>query len=139
MQDIKQLLPHREPFLFVDRIEKFDDEEVIGYRRFTDKDFFFKGHFPDYPVVPGVILVETMAQCGGAGIRLAGKVDPNALFFLASVDKVKLRQQVRPGDEVKMVIKNLRVSPKTLKQSGKAFVGDDLAAEAEWFCLFGTP
>ena len=103
MQDIKQLLPHREPFLFVDRIEKFDDEEVIGYRRFTDKDFFFKGHFPDYPVVPGVILVETMAQCGGAGIRLAGKVDPNALFFLASVDKVKLRQQVRPGDEVKMV------------------------------------
>jgi len=55
------------------------------------------------------------------------------------VDKVKLRHQVRPGDEVKLVIKNLRVSPKTLKQSGQAFVGDQLAAEAEWFCLFGTP
>jgi 3-hydroxyacyl-[acyl-carrier-protein] dehydratase len=80
-----------------------------------------------------------MAQCGGAGIRLTGKVDKDSLFFLASVDKVKFRQQVRPGDEVKMVIKTLRVSPKTLKQSGKAFVGDQLAAEAEWFCLFGTP
>ena len=139
MAEIEQLLPHREPFLFVDRIESFDDENVIGYRKFTEKDFFFKGHFPGYPVVPGVILIETMAQCGGAGIRLTGKVDPNALFFLASVDKVKFRQQVRPGDEVKMVIKTLRVSPKTLKQSGKAFVGDDLAAEAEWFCLFGMP
>ena len=139
MSEIEKLLPHREPFLFVDRIEKYDDEEVIGYRRFTEKDFFFKGHFPDYPVVPGVILIETMAQCGGAGIRLTGKVDPDALFFLASVDKAKFRQQVRPGDEVKMVVKNLRVSPKTLKQSGKAFVGDQVAAEAEWFCLFGTP
>ena len=139
MSEIKELLPHREPFLFVDRIEKYDDEEVIGYRRFTEKDFFFKGHFPGYPVVPGVILIETMAQCGGAGIRLTGRVEKDVLFFLASVDKVKFRQQVRPGDEVKMVIKNLRVSPKTLKQSGKAFVGDQIVAEAEWFCLFGSP
>lgn len=139
MSEIEKLLPHREPFLFVDRIEKYDDEEVIGYRRFTEKDFFFRGHFPGYPVVPGVILIETMAQCGGAGIRLTGRVEKDVLFFLASVDKVKFRQQVRPGDEVKMVIKNLRVSPKTLKQSGKAFVGDQIVAEAEWFCLFGSP
>ena len=139
VSEIEELLPHREPFLFVDRIEKYDDEEVIGYRRFTEKDFFFRGHFPDYPVVPGVILIETMAQCGGAGIRLSGRVDKDVLFFLASVDKVKFRHQVRPGDEVKMVIKNLRVRPKTLKQSGKAFVGDQMVAEAEWFCLFGSP
>ena len=139
MSEIEKLLPHRDPFLFVDRIEKYDDEEVIGYRRFTEKDFFFRGHFPGYPVVPGVILIETMAQCGGAGIRLTGRVEKDVLFFLASVDKVKFRQQVRPGDEVKMVIKNLRVSPKTLKQSGKAFVGDQIVAEAEWFCLFGSP
>ena len=137
--DIKRLLPHRDPFLFVDRIEKYDAEEVIGYRTFTEKDFFFKGHFPEYPVVPGVILIETMAQCGGAGIRETGLVDREALFFLATVDKVKFRHQVLPGDEVKMVIKNLRFGPKTLKQSGKAFVGDKLAAEAEWFCLFGMP
>ena len=139
MTEIEQLLPHRDPFLFVDRIEKYDEEEIIGYRKFTEKDFFFKGHFPDYPVVPGVILIETMAQCGGAGIRLTGLVDKDALFFLASVDKVKIRHQVRPGDEVKVVIKNLRFGPKMLKQSGKAYVGDQLAIEAEWFCLFGKP
>jgi len=139
MSEIEKLLPHRDPFLFVDRIERYDDEEVVGYRKFSEKDFFFQGHFPGYPVVPGVILIETMAQCGGAGIRLTGKVDKDALFFLASVDKAKFRRQVRPGDEVKMVIKTLRVSPKTLKQSGQAFVGEQLVAEAEWFCLFGSP
>ncbi len=139
MSEIEKMLPHREPFLFVDRIEKATEEEIIGYRRFTEKDSFFKGHFPDYPVVPGVILIETMAQCGGAGIRMTGKMDREALFFLATVEKAKFRSQVRPGDELKMVIKNLRVSPKTLKQSGQAFVGEQLAAEAEWFCLFGQP
>ena len=139
MTEIEQMLPHREPFLFVDRIEKATEEQIIGYRRFTEKDFFFKGHFPDYPVVPGVILIETMAQCGGAGIRMTGKVDKEALFFLVTVEKAKFRHQVRPGDELKMVIKTLRVSPKTLKQSGQAFVGEQLAAEAEWLCLFGGP
>jgi 3-hydroxyacyl-[acyl-carrier-protein] dehydratase len=139
MSEIEQLLPHRDPFLFVDRIEKVEEEEIIAYRKFTDRDFFFKGHFPEYPVVPGVILIETMAQCGGAGIRKAGRVDKDAVPFLAAVDKVKFRSQVRPGDEVKIVIKNLRVSRKSLKQSGKAFVGDQIAAEAEWFCLFSTP
>ena len=135
MSEIQTVLPHREPFLFVDRIEKCDAEGVVGYRRFTDKDFFFRGHFPGYPVVPGVILVETMAQCGGAGVRLAGLVKNAGIFVLASMDKVKFRQQVRPGDEVRLVINNLRVSERMLKQSGQAFVGDTVAAEAEWLCV----
>ncbi len=137
MKDIKTLLPHREPFLFVDRLEKTDRDEIIGYRKFTDADFFFKGHFPEYPVVPGVILVETMAQCGGAGIRAGQETADASLFFLATVEKAKFRRQVRPGDEVRMVITNLRVSPKMLRQAGKAYVGDELAAEAEWLCLVG--
>jgi len=135
MADIKDLLLHREPFLFVDRIERAEDERIVGYRKFTEEDFFFKGHFPGYPVVPGVILVETMAQCGGAGVIMLGKIPAGSLSVLASIDKVKFRRQVRPGDEVRMVIRNLRVTPRTLKQSGQAFVGDELAAEAEWFCL----
>lgn len=136
MKDIKELLPHRKPFLFVDRLEKVEENEIIGYKLFSEAEFFFKGHFPQYPVVPGVILIETMAQCGGAGISASGALG-NALFFLATVEKAKFRQQVRPGDEVKMVITNLKVSRKMIRQSGKAYVGDKLVAEAEWLCLVG--
>ncbi len=138
MTDIESLLPHRKPFLFVDAIDEASTEKVVARRRFTDEDFFFAGHFPQYPVVPGVILIETMAQAGGAGMRVLGVMGDDALFFLATVDKVKFRRQVRPGDEVRLEIQNLRVSPKMLKQSGKAYVGDELCAEAEWMCLVGA-
>ncbi len=131
---IKSLLPHRDPFLFVDNLISFDEQGIVGTKRFDEDEFFFKGHFPNYPVVPGVILIESMAQCGGAGMNALGTLG-NSLFFLATVEKAKFRRQVVPGDEVRFEIDNLRVSPQTLKQRGKAFVGDELAAEAEWLCL----
>ena len=136
--NIESLLPHRKPFLFVDTIESFDDEGCVCTRKFTEEDFFFKGHFPQYPVVPGVILIETMAQGGGAALSYQKKFAEGSLFFLATVDKVKFRHQVKPGDTVRMEIKNLRVSPKMVKQSGKAYVGETLCAEAEWMCLVGS-
>ncbi len=136
--DIESLLPHRTPFLFVDTIESFDEEGCVCTRKFTEDDFFFKGHFPEYPVVPGVILIETMAQGGGAALSYQKKFAEGSLFFLATVDKVKFRHQVRPGDTVRMEVKNLRCSAKMVKQSGKAYVGDTLCAEAEWMCLVGN-
>jgi 3-hydroxyacyl-[acyl-carrier-protein] dehydratase len=136
--DIKSLLPHREPFLFVDAIISADDNGSVSEHTFTEDEFFFKGHFPEYPVVPGVILCETMAQAGGAVLSFQKKVPDGSLFFFASLDKVKFRNQVRPGDKVRMEITNLRVSTHMIKQAGKAYVGDTLCAEAEWLCLVGN-
>jgi 3-hydroxyacyl-[acyl-carrier-protein] dehydratase len=135
--EIEKLLPHRSPFLFVDEIIEATNELIVARRVFTKNEYFFAGHFPEYPVVPGVILIETMAQSGGAGLRKLGILGDGALFFLATVDKVKFRRQVRPGDEARSEIVNLRVSPKMIKQAGKLYVGGEIAAEAEWMCLVG--
>ncbi len=132
---VQQCIPHREPFLFVDEILRADQDGVIGTKHFSGEEFFFVGHFPEYPVVPGVLLIEAMAQCGGAGIRKAGIFTETTVFFLATVDKVKFRRQVVPGDTVRFEIENLRVTKQMLKQSGKTYVGDELAAEAVWMAL----
>lgn len=134
--NVTDLLPHRDPFLFLDELEKVTQETIIGNRTYTESDTFFTGHFPEYPVVPGVVLVESMAQCGGAGVRQLGVLGEN-LFFLASVNNVKFRRQVRPGDTVRMTITNQRISGRMIRQSGVAQVGDEVACEAEWMCLVG--
>ena len=132
---IEQLLPHRPPFLFVEKLVRADDAGTEGVYTYTPDTWFFKGHFPTYPVVPGVILVETMAQCGGAGLVATGKVQQGGLFLLIGVDKAKFRRQVRPGDTVRLVITNDKVTSRVAKLSGKCYVGEDLAAEAEFSCM----
>ena len=103
-KDIKSLIPHRKPFLFVDEILSCDAEGSVSEHIFTEDEFFFEGHFPEYPVVPGVILVETMAQAGGAALSYQKRLQ-KASLLLATVDKVKFRRQVRPGDKVRMEVK----------------------------------
>jgi len=136
MKPVTSLIPHRDPFLFVDRIVSADAQKIVGERTFPESTWFFKGHFPDYPVVPGVILVETMAQCGGAGLVYADLMKTR-VFLLVSVSEAKFRRQVRPNELLRLEIENLKVSNRLVKQRGKAWVGDELAAEAEWFCVPG--
>lgn len=135
-KSIKELLPHREPFLYVDKLDEVSEKRIVGTRKYTKDEYFFQGHFPGYPVVPGVILVESMAQCGGAGAAESGILG-DKLFFLATVDKVKFRRQVVPGDEVRFEIDNVQLTSRGIRQAGKAYVGDQVAAEASWLCLMG--
>lgn len=140
---IKTVLPHRDPFLFCDRILEATPERVVAEVDYGAERYFFKGHFPQYPVCPGVILVESMAQCGGAGYRLASADDEKKLFLFAKLLEVRFVNQVRPGDTVRYEIETVKATGRRLEQKGKGYVvgkndkrGNPLVAvEAQWFCL----
>ena len=149
-----ELLPHRNPFLFVDELIAADETGALGRYTFTDAataipgkavNSFFEGHFPEYPVVPGVILVEAMAQVAGAGIvsrHFMGDASDNASFLLAKISDVRFRHQVRPGDTLYTVTQNLKIRSGGTSGLGvfglKGYVNDELAAQAEVTCVLGT-
>jgi len=132
----EDLLPQRKTFLFIDKLLYSDQKRYVGEVTYGEDMWFFKGHFPEYPVVPGVILIETLAQCGGAGLVASGIVR-NGLFLLIGVDNAKFRRQVRPNDKLRMEVENTKIGSRMVKQHGKAYVGDELAAEADFMCVLG--
>jgi len=141
-EDIVRLLPHRYPFLLVDRITELEPgKKAVGIKNVTCNEPFFQGHFPGNPVMPGVLILEAMAQVGGVFARLSipdsiEKGDKSSIYFMA-IDKAKFRRPVVPGDQIVFEVKPLRMGSKFCKIEGKAFVGDCLVAEAELMAQIG--
>ena len=133
MENIESYLPHRPPFLFVDDVG-IEGSTILASRIFRAEEWFFKGHFPAYPVVPGVLLVESLAQAGGVGAKLLG-VKPKGLFVLARIRSATFRRQVHPGERLDMEISIVKSSALVLHQKGRGLVDGQVAMEAEWVSM----
>jgi 3-hydroxyacyl-[acyl-carrier-protein] dehydratase len=139
IKGILDILPHRYPFVMIDRILDYEEAKYItGIKNVTINEPFFMGHFPGEPVMPGVMILEGMAQIGAL---LAYKSMPeaisNKLVYFAGIDNVRFRKMVRPGDQIFFRVECIRMKPKLSKMSGKAYVDDQLAVEAELMAAFG--
>ncbi len=133
--EIGNLIPHKEPFKFADNIINASEAEIIATKVFDEKDFWLSGSFKEseYNFIPGTILVESMAQCGGAGIKYLGLTD--GLFGLASIETAQFLGGAEFNQEVKYVIKNIRISDKLIKQSGIGYVNEMPVVSASWLCV----
>ena len=141
IDQIKKLIPHRAPFLLIDRVENVVlDSEATGIKMVSGNEPYFAGHFPDFPVMPGVLIVEALAQT--ASVMVAATipdVTAGKLVFFTTVEKARFRQPVRPGDVVKLhVVKNTNKGP-LWKFVGKASVGSKLVAEADFGAMIVDP
>ncbi len=137
---IVKILPHRYPFLLVDRIVELTlDERVVGIKNVTANEPFFQGHFPENPIMPGVLIIEAMAQTGGILARLSvpGVMEREGGVFFAAMDKVKFRRPVVPGDQLRFELTPLRKGSRIWKMAGSAYVGDQRVAEAELVATIG--
>src|SRR5690349_17787439 len=134
IQAIRDILPHRYPMLLVDRIEELEPERVVGIKNVTINEPFFDGHFPDFPVMPGVLIVEAMAQVAGVLVLSQIPDRHKKLVLLASVEEAKFRKPVRPGDQLRIEMKVLKRKASIAKMSGTASVDGVVVAEATMMC-----
>ena len=134
-EEIKEYIPHREPFLFIDELTDIEKlKKATGMKIFTQNDYFFRGHFPEQPVVPGVILVEMMAQTAAALIAYSIKEETfDKIVYLMNISETKFRKPVFPGDEVYAYVTALRSRGRVWKFNGIAKdINDNIIAESTW-------
>jgi 3-hydroxyacyl-[acyl-carrier-protein] dehydratase len=134
--EIQKILPHRYPFLLVDRITEMNEgKDIIGYKNVSISEPVFEGHFPGHPIYPGVMILEGMAQAGGIlALKSAGFTDEelkSKVIYFMSIDRAKFRTPVKPGDKLEYKIEVLKLRKNLIVLDGKAFVDGKLAAEAE--------
>ena len=136
---IMEILPHRYPFLMVDRIVEMDMEKctVVGIKNLTMNEEFFQGHFPGNPVMPGVLQMEAMAQVAGIMLNSREGNEGKTAYFM-SMNKVKFRKMVVPGDQLRMEIETVRMRSRIATVLGKAYVDGDLVSEAELTFGYGA-
>ncbi len=129
-----RLLPHRYPFLLVDRVLELDDTHALTLKNVTFNEPFFPGHFPEHPVMPGVLIVEALAQSAGVlAMRIAGEAagDGNRLLMLTGLDRVRFRRRVIPGDQLRIEVRLLKHRAPLWKMEATAKVDGELVAEGE--------
>ncbi|KPJ54483.1 hypothetical protein AMJ39_00195 [candidate division TA06 bacterium DG_24] len=128
---IQRIMPHRYPFLLVDRILSMDKKRVVGIKNVTVNEPFFVGHFPGHPIMPGVLIVEAMAQVGGFLLLNIVEEPDQKLVYFVGLDKVKFRRPVVPGDQMRFELELLRFQGRICRMAGKAYVEGEVACEAE--------
>jgi 3-hydroxyacyl-[acyl-carrier-protein] dehydratase len=131
---IRDILPHRYPMLLVDRIVELEEDRIVGIKNVTANEPFFIGHFPDFPVMPGVMIVEAMAQV--AGVLVLNRIPDrkSKLVLLASIEQAKFRKPVLPGDQLRIEMKVIKIKSTVAKMQGTATVDGVVVAEAEVLC-----
>jgi 3-hydroxyacyl-[acyl-carrier-protein] dehydratase len=137
VERIKKLLPHRAPFLFVERLTDIVTEQsATGWKSVSINEPHFQGHFPDYAVMPGVLIVEAMAQTAGAlVVHSLGFAREKRIVYFMTIEKARFRKPVTPGDMLRMPVKAMRRRGPVWRFEGQAYVGDTLCAEAEFSAM----
>ena len=143
IQLIKSVIPHRYPFLFVDKVKEINYlQSAIGIKNVTFNEAYFQGHFPQAPIMPGVIIVEALAQTAAVMVGVSlGLADKNLLIYFLGLDNCKFRRKVEPGDRLELKVKTLRgkIGSKVWKFAGVATVDGEIAAEVEFTAMMELP
>lgn len=134
-QDILNYLPHRYPFLLVDKVVEIEENRIVGIKNVTVNEPFFQGHFPGLPIMPGVLILEAMAQVSGLYYLQTVENPEQYVFYFAGLDNVKFRKPVVPGDQLRMEIDVVRSRKNSCKTKGTALVDGEIAAQAEIFVM----